>query len=277
MKITATEYRDLTQHIRKLSGIYLDDSKKYLVETRLKDLLKEFGCRNYGELYQKALSDPAKRIDRRIVDAISTNETLFFRDDSPFKLLKNKILPEVIDARTSQARGARIPIRIWSAACSTGQEVYSIAITVKELLNDLRKYNIKILGTDISDAAIAKASRGRYDKFDVSRGLDGVYLNKYFRKMGDSVVIRDEIRAMVTFKKFNLMSAVNGLGKFDIIFCRNVAIYFTPEDRKKLFTRLAGALEPDGFLIIGGTESLTGVCPLFKPERHLGTLFYTLK
>ncbi len=277
MKITAAEFRDISQHIKKLSGIHLEESKKYLVETRLKDLLKEFGCASYAELYRKALADRTGKMDNRIVDAISTNETLFFRDGNPFKLLKHKILPEVIDARSKDTPRGRIPIRIWSAACSTGQEVYSIAITVREVLPDPTRYNIKLLGTDISDSAIAKASRGRYDSFDISRGLDPVHLSKYFTRVGGSVVVRDEIRAMVSFRKFNLMSAVNGLGKFDIIFCRNVAIYFSPEDRKKLFMRLAGALEPDGYLIIGGTESLTGICPLFKPHRHLGTLFYRLK
>jgi len=133
------------------------------------------------------------------------------------------------------------------------------------------------LGTDISDEAIAKASYGKYNKFEIERGLSRYRLNKYFTPHGDMWKIKDEIRAMVSFKKFNLMHPLMGLGKFDIVFCRNVAIYFGLEDRKKLFDKIAKVLEPDGYLIIGSTESLTGVHPGFEPKRHLRSIFYQLK
>ncbi len=218
----------------------------------------------------------AKKIEKEIIDAITTNETLFFRDKGPFELLQHKILPEIIDARSTKS-SLKPRIKIWSAASSTGQELYSIAIVIKELLKDSTDYLFTLSGTDISDAAVAQASYGKYNRFEIERGLDKKYLQKYFTLFGDSWKIKDEIRAMVNFKKLNLMQPFTSLGKFDIIFCRNVAIYFTLEDRKKLFNKLADSLADDGYLVIGSTESLTGVCPRFVPKRHLRSIFYQKK
>ncbi len=278
IKIKPDEIDLLSRYIYSLSGIYIDKTKAYLLETRLGKLLDENGCQSYSELYHKAKSDPTKAIEKQLVDAMTTNETLFFRDNGPFELLRHKLIPEIIDKRSNRKTPAgKIPIRIWSAACSTGQEVISIAIVLKELLIDLRKYEIKLLGTDISDSAIKQASYGLYNKFEIERGVTNDRLRKYFIPMGANWKIKDEIRAMATYKKMNLMQPFSGLGKFDIIFCRNVAIYFTPEDRKKLFNRIADVLEKDGYLIIGSTESLTGVCPRFVPKKHLKSIFYQLR
>lgn len=277
-KITPDEFKLIAKYIYNISGIHLEPSKTYLVETRLNSLLEELDCQSYSELHHKSKADASRSIEKKIVDAISTNETLFFRDTGPFDLLRHKILPDLIDSRTAKTSSLLpISLRIWSAACSTGQEVFSIAIVLKELLSDLKKYNIKLLGTDISDAAVAQASYGTYGKFEVERGLAPDKLRTYFTPNGDTWKIKDEIRAMATFKKLNLMLPFNGLGKFDIVFCRNVAIYFTPDDRKKLFHNLAEVLNPDGYLIIGATESLTGICPRFEPQRHIRSIFYQLK
>ena len=277
IKITPEELKIITVYIHDISGIQLDASKKYLLETRLSVIAEEHGCNNYKELHQKAKRDARKLIEKQIIDAISTNETLFFRDNGPFELLRHKILPELIDARTPKSPRLKTPLRIWSAASSTGQEVYSIAIVLKELLGDTSKYNIKLLGTDISDAAVRQASMGKYNKFEIERGLPRDKLNKYFTLSGGYWKIKDEIRIMANFRKLNLMLPFAGLGKFDIVFCRNVAIYFTLEDRKKLFNKIADILEPDGYLIIGSTESLTGICPRFTPKRHLRSIYYQLK
>lgn len=277
IKISPGELKIIAQYIHDISGIYLDQSKSYLFETRLSSVAESHGCKSYQDLYQKARADASKKLERAIVDAISTNETLFFRDKGPFELLQHKILPEMIDARTPASPTVKTRIRIWSSASSTGQELYSIAITIKELVKDLSKYQISLLGTDISDSAIAQASYGKYNKFEIERGLDRRFLQKYFTLTGDSWKIKDEIRSMVNFRKANLMQPFTGLGKFDIIFCRNVAIYFTLQDRKKLFNKIADALEDDGFLVIGSTESLTGVCPRFVPKRHLRSIFYQKK
>ncbi len=277
LKITPEEIKSITKYIHAVSGIYLDNSKRYLLETRLSPIAEELGCSNYLELQRRAQNDGSRRIEKKIIDAISTNETLFFRDSGPFQLLQHKLVPELIDRRSAKATYMKPTIRIWSAAASTGQELYSIAIVLKELLGDTRKYSLKLLGTDISDSAIAQASRGRYSKFEIERGLSRDKLNKYFTLAGGYWQVKDEIRAMVTFRRLNLMLPFRGLGQFDIIFCRNVAIYFTLEDRKKLFNRLAEVLEPDGALIIGATESLTGISRRFVPQRYLRSLYYTLK
>lgn len=274
VKIKPDEIQLISKYIYGISGIHIEASKAYLLETRLGRLLEAENCASYGEFYHKAKADSSKALEKKVVDAITTNETLFFRDSNPFELLKHKILPEVIDRNASKSIST--PIRIWSAACSTGQEVYSIAIVLKELLGTAPvKFNLT--GTDLSDAAIKQASYGSYNKFEIERGLPRERLQRYFTADGANWKIKDQIRAMASFRKLNLMHPFTGMGKFDIIFCRNVAIYFTLEDRKKLFAKIADVLEPDGFLIIGSTESLTGVCPRFVPKRHLKSVFYQLR
>ncbi len=278
IKVATDDIKAISKYILDISGIDLNEGKAYLIETRLGGLIKEYECSSYRDLCSKAKTDSNKSIENKIIDAISTNETLFFRDSGPFEVLQHKILPDLIDRRTEKSSGLLpIPIRIWSTACSTGQEVYSIAIVLKELLPDLNKYNIKLLGTDISDSAIKQASYGTYNKFEIERGLSKEKLQKYFIPNGGNWKISDELRAMVSFTKRNILESFMGLGKLDIIFCRNVAIYFNLEERKKLFENIASVLEPDGFLIIGSTESLTGICPIFEPKRYLKTIYYQLR
>jgi chemotaxis protein methyltransferase CheR len=276
IKIAPAELKLISQYIQAITGIYLDQSKSYLFETRLSSIAETHGCKSYQELHNKARQEPSKKIEKEIIDAITTNETLFFRDKSPFELLQHKILPEIIDARSAKT-SLKTKIKIWSAASSTGQELYSIAIVIKELLKASSDYSFTLSGTDISDAAVSQASYGKYNRFEIERGLDRKYLQKYFTLFGDSWKIKDEIRAMVNFRKLNLLQPFTALGKFDIIFCRNVAIYFTLEDRKKLFNKLADSLADDGYLVIGSTESLTGVCSRFVPKRHLRSIFYQKK
>ncbi len=277
IKITPEEVTVLSKYVVDISGIFLDQSKAYLLEGRLGGLVEKFGCSSYGQLCMKAKSEAGGSLEEEIIAAITTNETSFFRDTVPFELLKHKILGDLIDKRESQSSGYfPTPIRIWSSACSTGQEVYSIAIVLKEVFQDLNKFDIKILGTDISGRALARAGYGQYNKFEIERGLSKERLEKYFNRNGNAWKIKDEIRAMATFKKYNLMEPIAHLGKFDIIFCRNVAIYFTPEDRAKLFDKIGNVLETDGYLIIGATESLVRVCPKFEPKRYLSSVFYQL-
>lgn len=279
LKIKPEEIQIVCKYIYDISGISLDEKKAYLIETRLSNLVDEEGCASYSQLCTKAKSDMGKRLERRIIDGMTTNETLFFRDNSPFEMFQFKIMPDLIDSRRAgNATSLPVSIRIWSAACSTGQEVYSIAIVLKELIPDLKKFNIRLLGTDISDKAVSQASYGHYNKFEIERGLKQDFLNRYFQPNGgNSWKIRDNIRAMAMFKKLNLMDPFSALGKFDVIFCRNVAIYFSLEDRKRLFNKIADILEPDGYLVIGSTESLSGVCDRFEPKRHLRSIFYQLK
>lgn len=278
IKITSAEFMLLSKYIFDISGISLTQGKEYLIETRLNPVLEATGIKSYHDLCREAKRDPLKKIEKQIINAISTNETYFFRDMAPFNLLQNKIIPDLIDTRTNRGRSNfKTNIRLWSAANSTGQEIYSIAMLINELSLNENKVNIKLLGTDISDAAISQASYGKYNKFEVSRGLTPTKLNKFFNKTGDVWKIKDEIRAMVMFKKMNLMKPFIGLGKFDLILCRNVMIYFTPEDRKKIYKKIASVLAPDGYLLIGATESLTNDTNLFKSQRYLSSVFYQLK
>ncbi len=272
------EFRLWARYVYDVSGIFLEPAKAYLVESRLGPLLQEFGCRTFSDLYQKSRNDGSGNIEKKIIDQITTKETLFFRDSYPFEMLKFKILPELIDRKTKQAISCcPVSLRIWSAGCSTGQEVYSIVIALKEVLDDSKKYSLMVLGTDISSTAIARASYGTFNKTEMDRGLSREQIERNFIREGEDWKVKDEVRAMATFKKMNLMEPFAGLGKFDIIFCRNVAIYFTMDDRKNLFRNIEKVLTSDGRLIIGATESLTDVAPQFEPMRYLRSVFYQLK
>ncbi len=278
IKIKDHELKKFIAYIHDVSGISFDSSKKYLIEMRLNKVLEEFSYKSYEELYHNVVNDRSKNIEKSIINAITINETLFFRDTSPFRLLEEKILPEIAKERSSNTllntNRAQKPLRIWSTACSTGQEVYSIAITLKKAHQAARNFSVKLIGTDISDSALCQAKSGKYNNFEIERGLDHTTLSKYFTASGGQWQVNPELRAMAEFKKCNIMKSFVYFGKFDIIFCRNVAIYFTPEDRKKLFNRLADSLSENGYLIIGSTESLTGISDRFIPKRHNNLIYY---
>lgn len=272
MKVTAEEIQVLSRLVLDLCGVVLDASKGYLIENRLSRIAEETGCKSFTELYYKARYDTAKELRTQIVDAITTNETLFFRDTSPFEALQFKVLPELIDAR-SKAGIKRL--RIWSAACSSGQEPYSIAMLLRELLGNAAGWDINVLGTDISNAVIAQASRGAYQQLELTRGMPPKLLEKYFAPVpAGGYKVRDELRAMIRFEKRNLLAPLTDLGAFDVIFCRNVAIYFAPEPRRDLFNRLAKQLKPDGYLFVGSSENLTDCGPNFLPQHHCRAVFY---
>jgi len=275
--ITPLEVDVLGRYIYGLCGILVDQSKAYLLESRLGPLLEEFQCRNYCELYTRAQRDASRHIPQRIIDAISTKETSFFRDQTPFDLLKFKLLPDYFDRARDTANGALPRLSFWSAACSTGQEVYSIAMILKEFPIDFRQYRITILGTDISDMALAQASYGFYNKVEMARGLSSDRIARYFQAVGSRWRVKDDLRALVSFRKLNLLESFAALGTFDIIFCRNVAIYFSQPDRTRLFERLAKHLHPAGALLIGATESLQGITTRFIRKVYHNTAFYQLR
>jgi chemotaxis protein methyltransferase CheR len=278
IKITSEEFKSFSKYILDISGISLSVGKEYLLETRLYPLINRLALSSYNELLQKAKTDFKKELENEIIDAVSTNETYFFRDKSPFELLQHKIFPDLIDRCNKKNPRTKPNIRLWSAANSTGQEIYSIAMTLIEMGVTPDKYNIKLFGTDISDAAISQASYGLYNKFEAARGLDPRRLARYFdQQENDKFKIKDEVRAMAQFKKMNLMKPFIGLGKFDIILCRNVMIYFTNEDRKKIYQNISKVLEPHGYLLIGSTESLVNDTDLFGSKRYLNSVFYQFK
>jgi chemotaxis protein methyltransferase CheR len=274
--LSPDEFTQMAAHIESICGIYLDRSQAYLIEARLSKLVLELGFSSFRELQIRSVADLSRGIQKKIIDAITTRETLFFRDRTPYELLQQKILPEFIQARTHQKR-TPATLRIWSAACSSGQEIYSIAMILKELLPTDGSFSTRLLATDISDAAIATASIGTYNSIEIERGLPKEKLQRYFSHEPGGWKIRDDIRDMVDYQKLNLREDFSRFGKFDIIFCRNVAIYFSGETKAQLFRRLEHSLEPDGYLIIGATETLTGINSRFVPKKYQQTYYYQLQ
>ncbi|MGE3540088.1 MAG: protein-glutamate O-methyltransferase CheR [Candidatus Tectimicrobiota bacterium] len=274
--ITPQECRTLSQYIHELCGITLDQSKAYLFESRLQPLLVACQCQTYDELYRKARQEPQQQISQQIIDAISTHETSFFRDTAPFELLTGTLLPALLAQTPVPAPGTVPQLTIWSAACATGQEVYSLAMTLQEAPLDLRRYRIRILGTDISAAALAQASAGLYNKVEMARGLSPARIARYFEPTGSSWRVKEELRSLVNFRQLNLLGALHHLGAFDIIFCRNVAIYFNQQDRLRLFQRLADHLRPTGALVLGATESLQGLSERYVRRLAQRVPYYQL-
>jgi chemotaxis protein methyltransferase CheR len=269
------EYKAMADYIYSLCAITLDQTKGYLIESRLSHLVEELGCRSFRDLMARAKAETNGAIKRRIIDGITTNETSFFRDSAPFDLLRYKLIPELVDRR--KASGGNAPIRIWSAACSTGQEIYSVAMVLKEVLGDPYRHGVRLVGTDISDEAVSKASKGIFTPVEISRGLSDSLRGRYFRQVAGGWQIADELRALTSFKHRNLMMDLSDLGKFDVVLCRNVAIYFNGPDKIALFGRLERALDRDGALVIGAMESLSGICPQFESKRYQRAVFYQVK
>ena len=276
-RLDGTEFRLWASYVYLVTRITLDASKGYLIETRLAALARETNSQSYKELLDKVTADGTGGLKRKVIGAITTNETSFFRDAAPFEMLRYKILPDLVDSRRKQlGTGRQLTLRIWSAACSTGQEVYSTAIVCKETLPDASKFDVRILGTDISDKVVAQASLGKYTRLEIDRGFPPDKVAAYFQTEGTEFKVRDSIRALASFKGINLLEPLAFPNKFDVIFCRNVAIYFSDTDKRRLYDGLSRVLAPDGCLIIGSTESLTGICPRFEPRRYLRSVFYQL-
>ena len=274
MTLTRDELTAWIRYIHEICGVSLDTFQCYLIETRLGPLLRETDSGNWSELLFKAKAGGMLRT--KIINAITTNETSFFRDAAPFELLRHKLFPELIERR-KKADLKPVPIRILSAACSTGQEAYSAAIVLKELLGSFTGYDIRILGLDISNAAIVHAGYAHFSRLDIDRGLTADKVTRHFEPVGECWKVKDELRALVTFRNVNLLEPLAAPAPFDIIFCRNVAIYFTEPDKIRLFRNLSLTLARDGALIIGATESITGLCPEFEPQRFQRTVFYRKK
>lgn len=263
------EFGLLAAFVREHSGMDLDAGKRYLVETRIGPLLGKFGCSNYSELHAKAVNGGLGTVGAAILDAITTHETSFFRDRKPFDLLRHKLVPDLLGADPGRS------VSIWSAACSTGQEAYSIGICLKEILFDTTKYRIRILGTDISRAAVDRANKGEFSAFEMGRGLSPDQAKRHFREHDGRYLVDPEIRGLMQFRTANLLER-NAFGPFDIIFCRNVAIYFPEAQRKLLFGLMEGLLKPGGALIIGSTESLSDCSRRFVRKEHHGAAYYAL-
>lgn len=243
-------------------GVFLDQSKTYLIRNRLKDLLQSLEVDSLERLVSMAERPTGLAIRDRIVDVLTTHETLFFRDRTPFEAIKQIILPGIKNA----AGTARPKLRIWSAACSTGQEPYSLAMAIAESGIDFASWNISIEATDVSAGSIKIAQQGIYADHELARGLSDGQRERFFKPVSDGWQINNEIRRMVRFNVGNLLSANQSRDQFDVIMCRNVAIYFTPEDRRKVFEGLSQRLAADGHLFVGCSEVLAGLNHVLKAE-----------
>lgn len=260
--LNADDFSYLSRLLKERSGLALTPDKAYLITTRVKPLLEKHGLRDISEMVRQMKAGRLRELADEVVDAMTTNESLFFRDTKPFEALTQMMLPTL-----AAARGPRRPIRIWCAAASTGQEPYSIAMLLEENSARFGGREISILGTDLSQAALGRARAGEYTSFEVGRGIPADMLARYFTKgQQNHYIVADRIRSRVTFKPRNLLEEFDSLGNFDIIFCRNVLIYFDRPTKSDVLNRLARVLAPDGYLILGGPETTLGLCDAF--ERH---------
>jgi chemotaxis protein methyltransferase CheR len=257
--VTPLDYEFLRKLLKERSGLDLSADKQYLVESRLVPLARKAGLAGISELVQKIRSgtDP---LTADVVEAMTTNETFFFRDKIPFDHLREAVLPELM-----QARASRRSLRIWCAASSSGQEPYSIAMCLKGLGAALAGWRIEILATDLSQAVLEKSKAGIFSQFEVQRGLPIQMLVKHFTQVGELWQLNADIRAMVQHRQLNLLQDFSHLGTFDVIFCRNVMIYFDQDTKTGIFDRLAKVLEADGVLALGAAESVVGISDAFKP------------
>ena len=256
--MTLSDYEFLRKLLKERSGLDLSADKQYLVESRLIPLARRSGLPGLAELVQK-LKAGSNALTTEVVEAMTTNETFFFRDKIPFDHLRETIFPALV-----QARASRRSLRIWCAASSTGQEPYSIAMCVKQFTG-LSGWRVEIVATDLSQEVLEKSKAGIYSQFEVQRGLPIQMLVKYFTQVGELWQLSADIRGMVQHRQLNLLQDFSQLGKFDVIFCRNVLIYFDQGTKAAIFERLSRVVEPDGMLMLGAAESVVGITDAFRP------------
>ena len=258
--MTPQDYEYLRKLLKARSGLVLSAEKHYLVESRLLPLARRSGLFNLTGLVAKLKGPDAEALTVEVVEAMTTNESFFFRDKVPFDHFRETVVPALLAARRNTRR-----IRIWCAAASSGQEPYSLALCLKEMGKELRGWRIEIVGTDLSTEVLEKAKSGIYSQFEVQRGLPVLMLIKYFTQVGEMWQVAPEIRSMVKYQPLNLLHSFLSLGRFDVVFCRNVLIYFDQATKIDVLERIADVTEHDGFLILGGAETVVGLTARFRP------------
>ncbi len=260
--MTPVEFAFLRDFLRARSGLDLGTDKGYLVESRLGPVARQAGLSSLSELMAVLASKRDPALETRVVEAMTTNESSFFRDRTPFDNFRNLMLPRLLESRATRRH-----IKVWCAAGSTGQEPYSLGIVIKEEATRLNGWRVDILSTDISSAVTARGARGGYSQFEVQRGMPIQLLMKYFKQTGDTWQVDDAVRRMVRWQVFNLLTpSYSALGRFDIVFCRNVLIYFDRATKVEVMARIADVLEPDGYLVLGAAETVVGLSDRFEPE-----------
>jgi chemotaxis protein methyltransferase CheR len=266
--MNASDYDFLRRLLKERSGLVLSADKEYLLESRLAPIVRRHDLGSLGVLVAKLRGADTESLVMEVVEAMTTNESLFYRDKIPFDNFSGTIMPALIAARERERR-----IRIWCAAASTGQEPYSLAMCLKEMGSTLNGWRVDILATDLSTEVLAKASAGIYSQFEVQRGLPVQQLIKYFAQKGDTWQISPEIRAMVTFRPFNLLRDFTEIGSFDVVFCRNVLIYFDQQTKSDVLARIARQIPEDGYLVLGAAETVVGLTEAFRPVAARRSLY----
>lgn len=272
-ELTLQEYREFRDFLAKESGIVLGDNKQYLVSSRLRGLLADLHLKSVRELLDLLYNSRDARLRQRIIDSMTTHETLWFRDQYPFESLKRMILPELARRKLSD-------VRIWSAACASGQEPYSISMICEEYRREYPRHplgNVQIIATDISQTILKTAREGVYESLALGRGLTADRRERFFDPIGDKAVVKFEVKQSVIFRELNLMKPYAGLGRFHVIFCRNVMIYFSDELKTDILNRIAAVLEPDGYLFLGGSEAISRYSDKFEVVRSLGGMVFRPK
>jgi chemotaxis protein methyltransferase CheR len=263
--VTPLDYDYLRKCLKAQSGLVLSADKQYLVESRLLPVARKAGLANLGELVAALKAGHGPALMSTVVEAMTTNESFFFRDKTPFDHFRDTIMPALLAARKSVRT-----IRIWCAAASTGQEPYSLAMSLKAIQSQIAGWRIELLATDLSGEVLEKARQGRYTQFEVQRGLPIALLIKHFTQIGELWQIAPDIRAMVRYRQLNLLTDFAQLGMFDLIFCRNVLIYFDQDTKVDVLNRLARMTASDGYLVLGAAETVVGLTDRFKmvPDKR---------
>lgn len=267
--ISAADYQFITELLLRNSGLALGEGKQYLLESRLTPIARTLGLADIPALIQRLRTGSDTSLVRLVCEAMTTNESLFFRDSTPFKMLQERILPELATKRKSVRR-----LRIWSAAASTGQEPYSVAILLREMGSLFQGWSVEIVGTDYSRPALERARSGLYNHFEVQRGLPIQLLTRYFTRRGEDWQIMDDLRSSVSFREINLLEPFQQLGRFDLILCRNVLIYFDVATKGTVLSRMSQLLAPDGYLFLGGSETAMGITDRFERIPDAPTSVY---
>jgi len=262
--VNDADFRILADIFKERSGLVLAENKIYLLESRLIPVAKKHGIDGLQGLVEVIKGSPSELLLFDMTEAMTTNESFFFRDNTPFDTFRDHTLPALLESRKASRH-----LRIWSAACSTGQEAYSLAMLLKEHEAQLAGWRIEIVGTDLSPTVLEKAKAGVYSQFEVQRGLPVQYLVKYFSQANELWQIDASLRAMVSFKEGNLLENFSSLGKFDVVYCRNVLIYFERETKTAVLSKVAALMPDDGVLFLGGAETVLGVSDDFKPIQGL--------
>ncbi len=270
--LSETGFVYFSRFLKENSEIVLTPEKEYLVEARLAPIQKKLGLSSLAELMNKLRFEPFGALHNEVIEAMTTNETYFFRDVKPFEALRNEVLPDLIGARSSKRS-----LTIWSAACSSGQEAYSIKMTLKEFFPQLVNWNTRIFCTDLSQEMINRTVEGRFSQLEVNRGLPIQMLVKYFQKVGNDWQVKPDLKVGLDAKVMNLAKSWPPLPPIDVLFLRNVLIYFDLETKTQILNRVAKVLAPDGILFLGGSETTLNISNEYERRGNSETSYYVLK